>query len=80
MTAEQELHEILGSLLGDVPALAALAADFDKLANRYVGEPKLHSLFSRLSTVVRDFAHGLEHAWNYISPELKARLMPKVGA
>jgi hypothetical protein len=78
-TEQDELAEILGNLLGDIPALAKISADFDRLAKRNVGEVKLHSLFSRLSTVVGEFSRSLDHVLSAISPELREQLMRKAA-
>jgi len=76
---QDELTGILDNIFGDVNALSKIATDFDRLAKRNVSDVKLHSLFSRLSTVVGEFSRSLDHALSAISPELRAQLMRKAA-
>jgi len=71
---DNELAGILDNVFGDVEALSKISAGFDRLAKRNVGEPKLHALFARLSTVTGEFSRNLDHALSALTPELRVRL------
>lgn len=57
-----------------VPGLDALAKEFEGAARKYIADAPAHAFFSRLATVINDFALNLKHALAALPPELRARI------